>query len=324
MENHQEEPLTVLQGFLLGILQGIAEFLPISSSGHLKVAQHLLGLEDVPLFFDVLLHIATLGAVVIYFRKVIAKLFAILFRWIFRKSEKQAYNVCNVAPAKDTDARIAALAPTEEIGRNTIIMVIITTLVTGVLGIASKKLLPELPLKAVAAGFVVTALLLIASKLFSRKHVALFEPETEIKDDFYAVQDTAMTPIQAIIIGVAQGIGTLPGISRSGSTIAGALLCKVDRRTAGDYSFLVSIPAILGAFALTLKDVMSDAAAAGLSAMQYFSETVGIAPAAAGFVTALVFGYAALAILMKIIQKGKIEWFAAYLIPLGILGLIFF
>lgn len=303
--------MTVLQGFLLGILQGIAEFLPISSSGHLKVAQHLLGLEDVPLFFDVLLHIATLGAVVIYFRKVIAKLFAILFRWIFRKSEKQAYNVCNVAP-------------TEEIGRNTIIMVIITTLVTGVLGIASKKLLPELPLKAVAAGFVVTALLLIASKLFSRKHVALFEPETEIKDDFYAVQDTAMTPIQAIIIGVAQGIGTLPGISRSGSTIAGALLCKVDRRTAGDYSFLVSIPAILGAFALTLKDVMSDAAAAGLSAMQYFSETVGIAPAAAGFVTALVFGYAALAILMKIIQKGKIEWFAAYLIPLGILGLIFF
>ena len=81
--------MTILQGVLLGLLQGIAEFLPISSSGHLRVAQALFSLDNVPLLFDVALHVATLAAVFIYFRRVIAKLFCVLFRWIFKKAEQE-------------------------------------------------------------------------------------------------------------------------------------------------------------------------------------------------------------------------------------------
>ena len=108
-----------------------------------------------------------------------------------------------------------------------------------------------------------------------------------------------------------QGVGTLPGISRSGSTIAGALLCKVDRQAAGEYSFIISIPAILGAFILELKDLGD------------VSESVGLLPLILGCLTAFLVGYFSLAVLMKTIRKGKLQWFACYLIPVAILGLIF-
>ena len=103
----------------------------------------------------------------------------------------------------------------------------------------------------------------------------------------------------------------LPGISRSGSTIAGALLCGVDREQAGEFSFLLSIPAILGAFVLELDD------------LDAIGDSVGVAPVVAGCVAAFVAGIFALSVLMKIVRKGKLEWFALYLIPAGILGLVF-
>ena len=84
--------MSVFQAIILGVLQGIAEFLPISSSGHLAVAQKLFGLSDVPLLFDVMLHLATLAAVILYFRKKIARLFVILFRWVMRKPAEQLPN----------------------------------------------------------------------------------------------------------------------------------------------------------------------------------------------------------------------------------------
>ena len=117
---------------------------------------------------------------------------------------------------------------------------------------------------------------------------------------------------QAIVVGFMQGVGTLPGISRSGSTIAGSQLCGINRAAAGEYSFIVSIPAILGAFVLEIKD------------LGQMSSMVGAAQLAAGCLSAFISGYFALAVLMKIIKKGKLEWFACYLIPLGIAGLIFF
>ena len=108
-----------------------------------------------------------------------------------------------------------------------------------------------------------------------------------------------------------QGVGTLPGISRSGSTIAGALFAGVDRKVAGEYSFIISIPAILGAFILEVKD------------LEKVSQTIGAAPIVAGCAAAFAAGYISLTLLMKIIQKGKLQWFAAYLIPAGIIGMIF-
>ena len=124
-------------------------------------------------------------------------------------------------------------------------------------------------------------------------------------------ENKGISVLQAAVIGLMQGVGTLPGISRSGSTIAGAQFCGVERAAAGEYSFLVSIFAILGAFVLELKDLGE------------LSSSVSAGTVIAGCVTAFVFGYFALACLMKLIKKGKLEWFAAYLIPVGILGLIF-
>lgn len=289
--------MTTLQGFLLGALQGLAEFLPISSSGHLAVVQNLFGLDDVPLLFDVFLHLATLLAVCIYFWKKIWALLKCLGRWIARK------------PMPENQKSDDLLCGSDEMGRKTIIAIILSTIVTGVMGIFSSKVIPDLSIKVTCAGFIVTSVLLIVSAAIQkhRETVVAAGPVTgDVSDG-----SKGISKIQALIIGFMQGVGTLPGISRSGSTIAGAMFCGVDRNIAGDYSFIISIPAILGAFILELKDLgeMSDA--------------VGLAPIIVGCTAAFIVGYLSLALLMKMIRKGKLQYFACYLIPLGILGMIF-
>ena len=283
--------MTVIQGILLGILQGIAEFLPISSSGHLAVVQKLFGLEEVPLLFDIMLHLATLLAVVLYFRKKIWTLLCVFGRLIARRPAPKAVN-------KDD-----LLCGTEARGRMTILAVIITTVVTGAIGVFTSKLIPDMPVKVTCAGFIVTAILLVVSSIIERRKSSAVKKSAEKND--------GIKWYQAIVIGVMQGFGTLPGISRSGSTIAGSQLCGVNRAAAGEYSFIVSIPAILGAFLLELKDFAE------------VGSTVGAAPVIAGCAAAFAWGYISLAVLMKIIRKGKLEWFACYLIPAGILGILF-
>ena len=283
--------MTVIQGILLGILQGIAEFLPISSSGHLAVVQKLFSLEEVPLLFDIMLHLATLLAVVLYFRKKIWTLLCVFGRLIARR------------PAPKTVNEDDLLCGTEARGRMTILAVIITTVVTGAIGVFTSKLIPDMPVKVTCAGFIVTAILLVFSSIIERRNSGAVKNSAEKND--------GIKWYQAIVIGVMQGFGTLPGISRSGSTIAGSQLCGVNRAAAGEYSFIVSIPAILGAFLLELKDFAE------------VGSTVGAAPVIAGCAAAFAWGYISLAVLMKIIRKGKLEWFACYLIPAGILGILF-
>lgn len=284
--------MTLIQSILLGILQGIAEFLPISSSGHLAVVQNLFGLDDVPLLYDVFLHLATLLAVCIYFRKSIWKLLKVFGRLIAHR------------PAPEETDENDILCGTEARGRKTILALIVSTVITGAIGVGTSKLIPSLPIKFTCAGFLVTACLLFFSSIIEKKSIAKAKslPKSENK---------GISVFQAAVIGLMQGVGTLPGISRSGSTIAGAQFCGVERAAAGEYSFLVSIFAILGAFVLELKDLGE------------VSSSIGAGTVIAGCVTAFVFGYLALACLMKLIKKGNLEWFAAYLIPVGILGLIF-
>jgi len=275
--------LSIFQGIVLGVLQGIAEFLPISSSGHLIVAQNLFGLEEVPLLFDVFLHVATLLAVVLYFRKKIWELICSFARIFVPVKNPSAVQI----EKKDEDTKY-------------IVAIILATFVTGVLGIFSSKVISEISVKLVCAGFVVTALLLIFSSLIEKKHLSY--SETSLKSPSWK---------QSLVIGLAQGIGTLPGISRSGSTIAGSLFCGVKRDVAGEFSFIVSIPAILGAFILELKDLGE------------VSSSIGAEPVIAGCAAAFASGYIALSWLMRLIKKGRLEWFACYLIPVGILGMIF-
>jgi undecaprenyl-diphosphatase len=280
--------MTIIQGIILGSLQGIAEFLPISSSGHLAVAQNLFGLDNLPLLFDVFLHIATLAAVILYFRHQVWELLCAFGRWITRR------------PLSSKIHGTSGLTRTDEAGRRTVIAIIFATIVTGAIGVIVEKKLPELPIKAVSAGFIVTAVILIVSSLVEKKSAKNDVPESR-----------GISWKQSLVIGFAQGVGTFPGISRSGSTIAGGLFCGVNRADAGEFSFIVSIPAIIGAFILELKDIGD------------VSSSVGAAPVIAGCAAAFAVGYASLSWLMRLIRKGKLQWFACYLIPAGILGMLF-
>lgn len=277
--------MSVVEGILLGLLQGVAEFLPISSSGHLALAQELFDLDDVPLLFDIMLHLATLGAVLLFFRRKIWTLLKVAGRWLARRS----------LPEDKADLR-------------TIVALLLGTAVTGVFGIVLSDLVEDYSEKLICVGFFVTAgLLIFSDAVEERRRKRLLESGS----DGLVTTRSGVSPLQGLGIGLAQGVGVLPGISRSGSTIAGALLCGVDREQAGEFSFLLSIPAILGAFVLELDD------------LDAIGDSVGVAPVVAGCLAAFVAGIFALSVLMKIVRKGKLEWFALYLIPVGILGLLF-
>ncbi len=269
--------MTLFQSIILGLIQGLAEFLPVSSSGHLLLAQKLFSLEEVPILFDIILHLATLLAVLLVFRKTIWRLLCVLCRFFIRKTTSE-----------------------DSFDLSMILAIITGTAVTAVFGLILNRFIPDLPVQAVFTGFLITAFVLILSSVYSRKkHTSAIQENKKI------------TWYQAAITGLAQGIGVLPGISRSGSTISAALFCNIDRETAGTFSFLLSIPAILGAFILELKD------------LDTLSSTVQPLPLIAGCLAAFLSGLFALKILLKLIKKGRLEYFAFYLIPLAIICFIF-
>ncbi len=285
--------MTILESIILGILQGLTEFLPVSSSGHLVVAQKLFGLQNIPLLFSVFLHLATLLAVVIFFRRQIIDLILVFFRWIFKqpvpgyKEKKGLYEHANVMLE-------------EKAKRQMIVSLIIATFVTGVMGLGISKILPDLPIEFVYAGFITTAIVLLLSGRIAPK---INKDEKQL---------SYVKPSQGLLIGLVQGVGVFPGISRSGITIAGGIITGLNRNIAGEFSFLLSIPAILGAFLLEVGDL------AGIK------EGIGYVPIIIGCIAAFISGFFALSILMKLIRKGKLEYFAYYLIPLAIVGLVFF
>ena len=258
------------QSLLLGILQGISEFIPISSSGHLVVMRAVLGIGEIPLLYDVVLHFATLIVVVWFFRNRIARMLSAIWRWAMRSSTED----------DAVDLRLTLL-------------VLIGTVVTVVIGLAIRRLDLHLYPKIVAGAFLVTAGLLILSH---------FARGTTGYDGLKARH--------ALIVGIAQGLAVVPGISRSGSTITAALWAGVTRERAAEFSFLMSIPAILGALILEMRDLSS--------------LTTAVTPAAiaAGFAASLVFGLLSLSLLVRLIRGGKLWVFSIYLIPLGIWGLI--
>lgn len=290
--------MTLLEGIALGALQGATEFLPVSSSGHLVVMQAVFGLRSVPLLFDVILHLATLGATIVVFRRRIASIFAALFRWALRRGR-----------AEDrTDLRLA-------------VAVIVGTFATGILGLLIDKFIPTGNLKFVSGCFLVTALILVASERLAAVQArrtssgGVGPADAEANEPAVPGGESAGTRSpgvrEGILVGLAQGIGVVPGISRSGITISASLASGVDRSEAGEFSFLLSIPAILGAFILQLKDADT------------LLSNVDLGSIAAGFVAAFVVGFVALKFLLAVVRKGRLSWFAVYLVPIGIAGLLF-
>ncbi len=258
--------MTILQSIMLGAIQGFAEFLPISSSGHLAIASYFLGQASVPLLFDVMLHLATLFAVLLVYRKRIVELFFVLVRVVTGKSGED-----------------------DRADRGTILALVVATAFTGAIGFALKDVVENMAPFWISCCLVATGVMLIvAGRWVPRKALA------------------APGLLQGVIVGVAQGIGVTPGISRSGITISASLVSGVERKAAGEFSFLLSIPAILAAFILELKDADT------------LKGAVDAVPLALGMLTAFAVGYLALKFLIGLINKGKLGWFALYLIPAGI------
>lgn len=262
--------MNMLQAVILGLVQGLAEFLPVSSSGHLVLFKDVLGLTEVPLLFDIVLHLATLCAVCLVFRRRIGGIFVSIARFLARKQgEADADNLGLVVPA------------------------LLATLVTGVMGVAISKLLPVEGTTLVSIELLVTAAVLAAS--------AFLKPGTK--------GYRQLGPVDGLVTGFAQGLGVFSGISRSGFTITAGLARGMKREEAGEFSFLLSIPAILGAFLVELDDAGA------------LMSSVDPLPLAVAALVAFVSGVLALSLLMRIVKKGKLAWFAAYLVPVGLIGL---
>lgn len=263
--------MTVFEALLLGVVQGLTEFLPVSSSGHLAVLKHVFGRGEVPILFDVLLHISTLAVVVMVFRARIGAVLMSLGRWARRRwtAEQDGENL-----------RIVRLG-------------VLATVVTGVLGVAISGLEPGRSPTLVGILFVVTAGILAATRRAAGNRGY-----------------REMGAGRALLAGFAQGLGVFPGISRAGITISAGLLSGVARREAAEFSFLISIPAILGALVLTLRDFGELAA------------TVPPASLAAGVVSSFVVGLLSLKLLLRLVRGGGLYLFALYLVPLGILTII--
>jgi undecaprenyl-diphosphatase len=262
--------MTVLQALLLGALQGVSEFLPISSSGHLVILRHMMGIAAIPVLFDVLLHVSTLLVICIVFRDRIYKVLVAVIRFLCRKK-------------KEEDAPNLKL----------FIALVVATIVTGVVGLGLSFLNVGQYPKIVSGLFIVTAIILI----FSR----------------YARGEREYGSIgirEGLITGCAQGIGVLPGISRSGIVISASLGAGICREKAGEFAFLISVPAVLGAFILELRD-------AGELAAEVTSGAL-----AAGMISSCVVGFISLKLLLRLLRSAKIHLFAFYLIPLGLAGLI--
>lgn len=263
--------MSIAEALGLGLLQGATEFLPISSSGHLVVARTWLNIAEPALLFDVLLHVATLMVICYRFRARLAAL-----------TRAAALLLTGRAADRGDLQLLAAIAA--------------ASAATAVVGLAvSRFLLPSArTLTAVSAAFIATAAVLIATRLRPNAPAGARRPGLGL----------------AIAVGIAQGIAVLPGISRAGVTVAVCLFGGLDRRGAGEFAFLVSAPAVLGALALSLND------AGGL-----FRET-GAAALAAGFAAALLMGTLCLNALLAVLRRGRLAWFAAYLLPLGAAGLL--
>ncbi len=261
---------SMIKAILLGILQGVTEFLPVSSSGHLIIAQYFLGYEEIPLLFDIILHVATLIAVCVIFRKRITSMFLSSIRFVSGRKN-------------DGDGEDLLLVK----------MILIATLFTGVVGIVIKKMDIDSP-RVISALFIVTGLILILSKFF---HGKIGYEKIKVR--------------HGIITGIAQGLGVLPGISRSGITITASVASGLKRENAGEYSFLISIPAIFGALLLDIKQ-------AG-NVLVFFN----LLELGAAFLAAFATGIISLFLLLKLVKRGKLYFFSFYLIPAGIFGLFF-
>lgn len=261
--------MTYLQAIILGTVQGLTEFLPVSSSGHLVIGQHLFGLTEPELLFDVAVHIGTLLAVFIYFRREIAAIVVAVCKWPFTRE----------------------LTPETRLG----FMIVAGSIPTAVIGLLLEK----------KAEILFSSLVLVGAMLIGTGVWMWFTRRIPLS---HGNKELSLT--RTLLIGTVQGLAVIPGISRSGSTIAAGLYLGLSRETAARYSFLLSMPAILGAALISMREFTG-------------TGTASLPSVLAGSIAAAVIGYGALAFLVYIVKKGSLYLFAPYCWAAGGLCLAF-
>jgi undecaprenyl-diphosphatase len=270
--------MEIWKAIIVGIVQGLAEFLPVSSSGHIVLTQYLLGIRNVgaghqpDLSFEIILHLGTLISVLIFFKKSLWRLILSLFNNEMKEE------------------------------RMMIVWLGVATVPAVIAALLFKDFFDAAPGKPVF----VSGLLLVTGFI-------LFVPR------ILKGKATELGLKSSVIMGIGQACAILPGISRSGSTIAAGLVSGVKAEKAAEFSFLMSIPAILGGFVLTLKEQVEQTGSFTRALNSCFN-----GPYVAGAIAAAFVGLFAIYVVMGAVKRGKLEYFSYYCFTAGIAGMIYF
>lgn len=253
--------MTLIQAIILGIVQGLTEFLPVSSTGHLVLTQKLFGINEPTMAFDTLLHMGTLIAVFVVFKDDIISI-------LKKPFQKLTW------------------------------LLIVGTIPTAIIGILFKDKFEQMFQSGSTLGFefIATGLILLWAGALRSGHKGVKET----------------TFLDAAFIGVMQGVAIMPAVSRSGLTISGALFRKLDREFAARFSFLMSIPAILGAAVFQVKDILEVGGGTGIST----GAMIG------GAIAAALAGYVSIKYMLEVLRKGSMKYFAYYVFIIGVLVII--
>lgn len=260
---------------IVAIVQGIAEILPISSSGHITLVENILNITP-SLTFSIFLHTGSLVAVICYFYKDLWKMIRAFFLYLFKKNRDE--DICQ--------------------SFHLLIMLIIATIPAGLVGVFFSDLIDSVfsDVLYIAINFLITGIIIL--------FVSRLKFERKIE---------SMTYLDALVVGSAQAIGVLPGISRSGITLSGLKCRKFSNEDSANFAFLMFIPITAGSFFYEIIKIIKEPSS---------FDSSNITPYLASTIVAGVITYIALCLLLKIVRKGKIKYFSFYLFLVGIVTLI--
>lgn len=262
--------MDILSDIILGIVQGLAEFLPISSKGHLVLAQKFLGFEIHDLAYDLILHLATLLAIFVIFRRFLLHMLKECLRSLSERKMNSAMRL--------------------------FLMVCLATVPAGIIGLSFKAFFESLfgNITVLGYGFIWTGLILIFTKRIKSKSINMIsEAPDQLLKEFDNISFS-----KGLLVGCFQAFALLPGVSRSGMTIAAGLFVGMTGGAASVFSFVLSIPTILGAAVLKLSEVENLA-----------QKLPGYS---IGFLTSFIFGLIGLKLILTAVKKNRLEYFAAY------------
>ena len=292
--------MNFFEAIILGFIQGVAEFLPISSSGHLAIFKNFFGLEEAGIAYDILLHVGTLVVVFICFWSDIWELIVNgvgivvdacknigrFFSNLFNKNKKD-YTAKEYIDVISTPFR------------RYVMLIIVATIPTGIMGILFKDMI-----EAVSATLIVPGICLLMTSV-----ILLIADNTKDGNE----NEENVSYKKAGFVGICQGFATMPGISRSGTTVTACLLAGMDRAFAVKFSFIVSIPAIIGAAILDLPDLFTTGVT-GSEMINY----------AAGTIVSGVVGYICIKTMLKIVRNKKFKVFSIYCAVMGLIAIVGF